>query len=320
MNVALIIFNRPDLTGRVFAEIAKSKPSKLLVIADGPRPDRPDDVAKCAAARAIIDRVDWDCDVIKNYSDDNLGCGRRPATGITWVFEQVTSAIILEDDCVPHPSFFRFCDELLSKYERDERVVQISGNFHQFGYKRGQGSYFFSRWNVCAGGFATWRRAWRHFDMSISDWPRLRETSWLEHAAGERRAAEFWRPVFDQIHAAKGEIDIWDFQWVFACMVQNGLSIIPNTGLLSNLGFRPDGTHTRKPSRWANLPVAEMTFPLRHPPYVMADAKADHHFTEHVLLKTDPRPLFRRLQASTESLLLSAVRSIGAWFSAILVF
>ena len=141
--VALIIFNRPDTTKKTFDEIAKARPPKLFVIADGPRADHPEDIKKCAAVREIIERVDWKCEVIKNYSDVNLGCGKRPATGISWIFEHVEEAIILEDDCVPHPTFFRFCEELLEKFRYDERVMQISGSNFQLGHKRTSYSYFF---------------------------------------------------------------------------------------------------------------------------------------------------------------------------------
>lgn len=74
--VAFIIFNRPEVTERVFAEIARARPRKLLVIADGFRADKPGGAKECAASRAIIDRVDWECDVLKNYSNINLGCGQ----------------------------------------------------------------------------------------------------------------------------------------------------------------------------------------------------------------------------------------------------
>ncbi len=129
--VVLIIFRRPDLTARVLKAIAAVRPRTLLVVADGPRPDRPDDVEACAAARAVIERVDWDCEVVRNYSDVNLGCGRRPATGISWALERVDEAIILEDDCVPHPTFFRFCEEMLERYRDDERVMHIGGSTYQ---------------------------------------------------------------------------------------------------------------------------------------------------------------------------------------------
>ena len=156
--VALIIFNRADTTEKVFAEIAKARPEKLFLIADGPRSNRPDDIGKCKAARAVIDRVDWDCKVYKNYSDTNMGCGLRPATGISWVFEYVDEAIILEDDCVPSQSFFRYCSELLNKYRDDERMMTISGMKTDYGQKQRPYSYSFRLTPQTCGGWATWRR------------------------------------------------------------------------------------------------------------------------------------------------------------------
>src|SRR4029453_18315014 len=142
--VAFFIFNRPEATARVFGEIAKVKPARLFVIADGPRQSRLGEAEKCAAARAIIERVDWDCEILKNYSDVNVGCGIRIATGISWVFEQVEAAIILEDDCLPHQTFFRFCEELLEKYRDDEGVMHIAGNNLLFGRRQMPFSYCFS--------------------------------------------------------------------------------------------------------------------------------------------------------------------------------
>ena len=124
--VAFIIFKRPDTTKKVFETIRQIKPSKLFVIADGPREEKRE-TEKCAATRAIIDSIDWDCEVLKNYSDLNLGCKKRVATGLDWVFSIVEEAIILEDDCVPHPTFYRFCEKLLEKYRDDKRIMTICG-------------------------------------------------------------------------------------------------------------------------------------------------------------------------------------------------
>ena len=142
--VAFIIFNRPDTTELVFREIAKAKPPVLLVVADGPRLGHQEEPELCAATRAIIGRVNWDCEVLTNYSDVNLGCKLRVSSGLDWVFDQVEEAIILEDDCLPHQSFFQFCEELLSKYRDDERIAMISGNNIQLGRKRTKDSYYFS--------------------------------------------------------------------------------------------------------------------------------------------------------------------------------
>ena len=137
--VAFLIFNRPETTHRVFAEIARARPRRLLIVADGPRSEA--DADKCRAARAVIERVDWQCDILTNYSDINLGCKRRISSGLSWVFEQCEEAIVLEDDCLPDPTFFRFCAELLDKYRNDQRIMMISGNNFQSGYVRGTSSY-----------------------------------------------------------------------------------------------------------------------------------------------------------------------------------
>lgn len=144
--VAFLVFNRPDTTIRVFEEIRRARPPKLLVVADGARADRPGEAEKCAQVRAIVEQVDWECGVLKNYADDNMGCKRRISSGLDWVFANVEEAIILEDDCLPHPSFFRFCEELLRRYRDDERVMMISGDNFQFGKKRTDYSYYFSKY------------------------------------------------------------------------------------------------------------------------------------------------------------------------------
>src|SRR4030095_10272355 len=189
--VVLIIFNRPKLTEAVLNALALVRPRTLLVVADGPRPDFPGDPQACEAARAVIDRVDWNCEVIKNYSNVNLGCGRRPATGISWALEQVEEAIILEDDCVPHPSFFRFCAELLERYRDDERVMHIAGSTFRRHAMSTPYSYFFTQ-VTGSWGWATWQRAWRHYDASLALWPQLRATSWLLNLVAHASDVRSW--------------------------------------------------------------------------------------------------------------------------------
>ncbi len=242
--VALIIFNRPHHTARVFAEIAKAKPERLFLIADGPRPDRPEDVQRCAAVRDIVARVDWPCQVERNFADSNLGCGRRPGSGISWVFEHVDEAIVLEDDCVPDPTFFRFCEELLEKYREDERVMNIGGTNWQGTPPRSPSSYFFSIFNITGWGWATWRRAWQYYDPAVRLWPEFRDTPWLLDLVRDARVAQMFAHAFDRAYITQGELDFWDYQWTFACWAHHGLSILPATTLVENVGFGAEATHT----------------------------------------------------------------------------
>ena len=307
--VALLVFNRPDVTERVFREVARARPRRLLLVADGPRRDRPEDAERCAATRAVVERVDWDCEVLRNYSDVNLGCGVRPATGLRWVFEQVEEAIILEDDCLPHPTFFRYCDELLAKYRDDERVMHVSGDNWHFGGDAGPYSYFFSRYCYSCG-WASWRRAFRHYDPDMKLWAGLRDTPWLLDLLGDPEAVEFWKAKFDLARTLGPEkVDGWDWPWLFACWAHGGLSILPRVNLISNIGFGADATHTRSTDDMrANVPTAPMEFPLRHPPCMARDTAADRAIVEQVGLVRAPRTLYRRLRRRCAAALPGPVR------------
>jgi hypothetical protein len=272
--VAFLVFNRPDTTVRVFEAIRQARPSKLLVVADGPRADKAGEVERCAVVRRIIDGVDWPCEVLKNYSDTNLGCKNRVSSGLDWVFETVEEAIILEDDCLPHPTFFRFCEELLERYRDDERVAMISGDNFQFGKRRTEFSYYFSIYPHI-WGWASWRRVWRNYDVCISKWPAIRDGDWLFDQSGDRRMARYWANIFQRTYT--GEIDTWDYQLVFTVWINHGINILPNVNLVSNIGFGVTATRTRGNTMLNGLEVYPMEFPLRHPPHMIPDRRTDRN-------------------------------------------
>jgi hypothetical protein len=271
--VAFIIFNRPDTTALVFAEIAKAKPSKLLVISDGPRAGRVGEVEKLKAARAIIAQVDWPCEVLTHYSDENLGCKRRLSSGLDWVFSVVEEAIILEDDCVPDQSFFRYCQELLEFYRNDLRVGMINGSNHMFGKLDTNDSYYFSLYGH-VWGWASWRNRWQDYDVDMKKWPALRDGPWLKEKLGAGGDVKKWRNDFDAVY--NGKIDTWDYQLVFAHWVATRLSIAPTVNLVSNIGFnRPDATHTKGRAKEAAMPTIPVQFPLQHASKVEINLEAD---------------------------------------------
>jgi hypothetical protein len=271
--VAFLIFNRPDVTVQVFAAIARAKPPVLLVVADGPRAGRAGEAEKCAQARAVVDRVDWDCRVLKNYADSNLGCRRRVSSGLDWVFETVEEAIILEDDCLPAASFFPYCDALLERYRHDTRVMAVSGDNFQRGVRHSPYSYYFSKYNHI-WGWASWRRAWRHYDVEMRTWPQVRDAGLLPAVCPNREEERQWTARFDAAH--QGAIDTWDYAWTYACWSQSGLTALPEVNLVTNLGFGPAATHTTASSWLAGLATGEMDLgELRHPPFVVRNEPAD---------------------------------------------
>ncbi len=269
---------------------------QLFIAADGPRLDRPGEAETCAITRAVVKEIDWPCEVKLNFSDVNLGCGRHPARAITWTFEHVDRAIILEDDCVPHETFFRFCAELLERYLDNPQIMHIAGNNYQMGKKPTRHSYFFSYQILCAGGWATWRRAWNDYDIQIKQWPMFRETNWLQEIVEHPAAIAYLREEFERISMAPVDIDVWDYQWSFLCWIKGGLSILPTTTLVSNIGFgHPSATHTSSPSDslallTGSLKMKAMKFPMRHPPEITRLIEADRFIIEQVLVPRRERP------------------------------
>lgn len=303
-SVAFLIFKRADTTEKVFEAIRQAKPYKLLVVADGPREDRTDEAEKCEATRAIIDRVDWKCEVLKNYSEINLGCGKRVSSGLDWVFDQVEEAIILEDDCLPHPTFFRFCEELLERYRYDERVGSISGQNVQFGQKRTNYSYYFSHYNHI-WGWATWRRAWQYYDFDMKLWPEIQEKKLLKNILGDEKAMKIWTKVFQDMY--DGHKHTWDFQWQLACWANNSLGIISDVNLVSNIGFGRDSSHvSNSKNKYANLPVETIHFPLKHPSFMVRAQQADT-FTQKTLFSSLAPNLLQRLVWKTRNILANKI-------------
>jgi hypothetical protein len=266
--VAFIIFNRPDLAQIVFNSIRQAQPEQLFVIADGAR--FPEEHQKCQQARDIIQQVDWNCQVLTNYADTNLGCRQRVSSGITWVFEQVEEAIILEDDCLPSHSFFVFCQYMLERYRNDKRVMIISGYNKQQEWKANQDDYFFS---YLGGiwGWASWRRAWNHFDIDMKDLDHVLHAKKLQHLLGEQLGKIREKQLLE---LRENQIDTWDYQWGFARHINSGMAVVSSKSLIKNIGFREDATHTKQVEE-SQILNQDIDFPLKDNNIVVADSEYD---------------------------------------------
>ena len=278
--IAYIVFNRPQHTEKTFAVLREQRPSQFFIIADGPRAGHPTDIEHCAAVREIVANVDWPCEVHRKYADTNLGLKKNVSSGLDWVFSQVERAIVLEDDCVAHPDFFRFCDELLECYAEDERVSVITGNNFQNGQRRGQASYYFSKYNHC-WCWATWRRAWHYYQGDLLFWPEWSQSDdWREKTPDtvERR---YWSKIFERVRA--GQIDSWAYPWSASVWYHGGLTATPNVNLVSNIGFGADSTHTAS----ADSPLSGMATraigEIRHPKTIEQDASADRYVFDYTM-------------------------------------
>lgn len=280
--ILFLIFNRPDTTQRVFNEIKKAKPSKLYVAADGPRENKEGERELCIKTRNIIGQIDWKCDVIKLFRDENVGCKIAVSSAIDWFFENEEQGIILEDDCLPHESFFPFCEEMLKFYKNDERVSMISGDNFQFGWKNTDDSYYFSKY-CHIWGWATWRRAWNEYDVEISDLPEFIEQNKIANIFNDKKLQKYWLKILKNVY--NGKINTWDYQWSYSIWKQDGLCVLPNMNLISNIGCG-SGTHVSNggdKSDVANMPTYEIEFPLIHPKSIERNNVADLRFRDRLL-------------------------------------
>jgi hypothetical protein len=274
--VLLIVFNRPDTTKQVFARIREAQPQQLFVAADGPRADKSSDKEKCEEVRKLVlNSIDWECEIHTLFRDENRGCGRGPAEAITWFFENVEQGIILEDDCLPAQSFFKFCDQLLDVYKNDNRIMHIAGTNTLGSWKADISDYHFS---VYAGiwGWATWRRAWKYFDYSLKGWSNIQLRELLKSQLVSQDDYEYRSKKFNETFNDPTTINWWDYQWHFARLSQSGLGIVPSQNLISNIGFGNDATHTfDERSPHAKNKVQEIKLPVRINPRVVCDRQYD---------------------------------------------
>lgn len=272
--VLFLIYKRPDTTKQVFEAIRRAKPPRLYVAADGPKPDVPGEAEKVQQVRDIVlNGVDWDCEVKTLFRDKNLGCKYGVSGGITWFFEHEEEGIILEDDTLPSQSFFWFCQELLVYYKNDSRVMTISGDNFQ-NRQRTTYSYYFSRYMHC-WGWASWRRAWKYFDLNMSLWPEIKDEKWLYDILENKKEIKQRKRYFNSVYIR--QVDSWARIWTLNIWSQSGLNILPNVNLVANLGFGIDATHTNCRSDNNFKRMNNINLPVKHPPFVIRDKYADEY-------------------------------------------
>ncbi|MBS4062395.1 MAG: nucleotide-diphospho-sugar transferase [Bacteroidetes bacterium] len=282
--VLFLVFNRPHTTKQVFEAIRKAKPPRLYIAADGPRINKEGEAERVKEVRSIATNVDWECEVTTLFRVENLGCKYAVSGAITWFFEHEEQGIILEDDCLPDQSFFWFCEELLERYKYDLRVWHIGGSNFQNGIKRGDGDYYFSKYNH-VWGWAGWASRWKKYDVELDT---IKDAKFIERTFKNKDVVKLWTKSFNDMKAKK--IDTWDYQYVFSMWDSGGLAILPNVNMISNIGFGIDATHTFGVNEHAHMPIYEV-YISNHPKQVVQNKEADYYtFKTHFA----PKPFLTR--------------------------
>lgn len=275
--VVFFVFNRPELTRRVFAAIREARPPRLLVVADGPRPGRSEDTELCAQVRQLIlGGVDWPCDVRTDFADRNLGCGPRIFSGLQWAFGLVEEAILLEDDCLPHPTFFQYCQQMLERFRHEPKVFMVAGtNFG--GARPGHADRSLLSRHCSIWGWATWRRALEGYSLDFSWWREGTGPADLRAECADWREHRFICDLFDS--QKYGVVNTWDIQWFAHVFRRQGLSVVPGTNLISNLGTM--GHHTNQRGQNHHLATSAAHFPLVVPNRLERDREYERVLVQH---------------------------------------
>jgi hypothetical protein len=244
--VLLLIFNRLETVKKVLNEISIYKPEVLFIASDGARSNRPDETLIVDEVRKyVLDQINWKCEVKTLFRDKNLGCGIAVSTAITWFFNSVEKGIILEDDCLPLPGFFEFCQEMLHYYDDNEKIYEVAGSNLQGGKIRGSGSYYFSNYGGI-WGWATWARAWNKYTLEMKSYKEFKQSRRIESIFADVLQQQYWINTFDNVY----NLDTWDYQWLYTVWANNGICIVPNSNLIKNIGFTSGGTHMITEPNW----------------------------------------------------------------------
>lgn len=294
--VLLIHFNRPAATQRQLNALKEVAPERVWILCDGAREDRPSEIKKVSEVRELLDHLPWKCEVKKLYRKDNLGCFKNISGGITWFLNDADAGIILEDDIIPDPSFFRFCDELLDRYADEPRVYAVSGQHSSPVPMKIDTDYGFCNYFDC-WGWATWRRAWDLFDPDITAWRDRSEWRIVSHRVLHNlRARLYWDMIFRMVD--DGRRDSWAYRYLLTIWRERGCTVVPKMNLVKNVGFNEEASHTgHLYGRESETHV--QTFPLSHPQAIVTEPAIDRWYEDELCsksLKVRLRWLYHKLK------------------------
>lgn len=271
--ILIIIFNRPKKFKKMIQALKKTRPRCIYIFANGPRDNHEKDIKLCDDTRNLIKKINWKCKIYTNFKKKNLGINLGVYTGISWFFEKVNFGIVLEDDCIPQPSFFKYVNLLKKKYSKNKNIGIISGN--NFFKKKTKYDYFFTKWSF-TWGWATWRRNWISFDYKLKFWNEYRKSNDWKTLNKDFNQHKTFTHIFNfSLNKNKIENISWDYRWMLHLWFKKLINIIPKHNLVKNIGFDFEATHTFKKNNKLNLNIKKIKFPLIHQKIVKTDKNFD---------------------------------------------
>ncbi len=300
--IIYILFNRPDIVRRTFPAIRDQRPRQLYLIADGPRTHKPGEAALCQQAREAVESlIDWPCQVTRDYSETNLGCGRRLSSGLTTAFDHLGEAIVLEDDILPHPDFFAYCAQELAAHRNTTRIHSVCG-FTPFNHYQPSRGPSVASLHTSVWGWASWQRSWRDYTYDISEWLDPKTQATIRNYLKDRRLFRYYNFGFT-LHATGG-VDTWDYQWAYTMLKHRRFALNTTNNLVTNLGFGEHATHTHTTPLWI---AGLQTHAMSSAPQIHSLNGPDrgHDHLHHRIMKSKSRLRIATARLIAQSRLLS---------------
>ena len=290
--VLVIGFNRPDVIRQTFDLVCQAQPLKLYVAIDGPRADKEGEANLVEEVKAIVQQVDWECETYYRFHTENKGAEITVSSAIAWVLEQEEYVIVLEDDIIAPMAFLQFAQAMLLRYQDNPEIVMVSGcNFTPLPTPHGE-DYFFAKYGH-SGGWATWRRAWKDFDLNREIKKEHLTLSFLKTITNSRKEARYYQKLFKYMRKRGVGNNTWDYMALYTFRIKNTLSIVPRVNLTSNIGIY--GLHARGKSEHHFRPYDADFVAHQHPATIECWTEYDkHHFTTYIYRFTTP--LYKRVR------------------------
>ena len=278
--VLLLVFNRPQHGAAALLRIRLVQPARLYIHADGARSGRPGEAEAVVQTRRIVDLIDWPCEVITLFREENKGLREGVGDALNWFFREEPCGIVIEDDCLPDPSFFRFCAELLERYAHDETVMHIGGsNLIERFTKDGGSDYFWSEFSL-VWGWASWRRAWANMDIRLTGLDAFKTSDKMQDFISSIPARAYMLDKFEVTRARKN--NSWAYAWFYSILNHGGICIVPSVNLIQNVGIGDtNATNTTGFNAQSAIAAGAVQFPLRHPEHQKVDPMKEKQLFFH---------------------------------------
>ncbi|MES2691485.1 MAG: hypothetical protein V4658_13840 [Bacteroidota bacterium] len=249
--VAVFTYKKADALKEVLKAVNAYKPARLYVVMDKSTENDREDVV---AVRTLLNEFEFA--TIPEFIEppQHQGILNIFDHALDHIFGKEERLIILEDDTVPSPLFFDYCNVMLEKYKDDAAIGCINGaNLHAVNNVE---TFFTSRVSLPFWGWATWAGRWRGKPKGWAFWDEYKTKDHAENKgdSGINRLVA----LFDHVRQYPKS---WDTQWAMYLLYSNQRTILPGANLVTNKGYTDKATFAHiLNSKYANQNSFEEPF------------------------------------------------------------